>query len=845
MVKQAKKSATKKQKENFFTQFSITQFIPEKYQDLVFLLIPFILLYVFFGDVFLGAKTFVSGDITSSKSMENYLAFARENNTQPLWNPYIFLGMPAYITEINARSFDLLLALIVYVQKVFQSLTNEFSAGPTLYFYVLAVSTYFLLRSKDVERLTALFGSIAVTFSTGMIIFIAIGHNTKMLTLCMIPLVFLILEKFRDRFNLVYFLLLILAIHAQLLSAHLQVIFYSFFAVMIFYIYFILRDIFQKKKDEALKLVRSGLLFVAAAVVAVFMSIDQYWAIYEYNPTSIRGTQSIAEKYQEAGKKAGEGLDYEYATNWSFSPGEVLTFVMPSFYGYGNSIYQGELSQNQPVEVNTYWGQMPFVDVPQYLGILVFVFALFGLYYRRKEPFVQFLGILSIISLLISFGRTFPVLYDLMFYYFPLFDKFRVPSMILNLLQISFPILAALGVSYFIREKKAGHAVKDNFVKYFLFGFAGLFVLSIILKSSLESWYVGLLSQSKKVQRELFQYTYDMFMNDTMISSAIALIGIGLLFAYLKNKVSKEFFLAVVIVLTVFDLFNISSRGMKKFDESEMERDFEAPSYVSEIKKDASLYRILNLKQDGSLGSFNHHSNYHVSFLLQDFYGYSGAKPRTYQDLVDVIGVSNPTLWRMLNVKYIITDKPFSDSLIQPIFSDEKSSVQLNGGALPRAYFVNRYEVKPTLEVLNMIKRNEFDPLDVLFFETDQAIDLPKIDPPTSDAYVNITKYIFETIDMEVNATGSNLLFLGDTYYPIGWKAFINGKETNIYRANHGFRAIVVPPGKHKVAFRYEPSSYYVGRIISFWLNAIVLGSVSLIFVIRIIKGKRKNIITG
>ncbi|MBU2447475.1 MAG: YfhO family protein [Bacteroidetes bacterium] len=836
MVKQAKKSPAKKQKENFFTQFSITQFIPEKYQDLVFLLIPFLLLYVFFGDVFLGVQTFVSGDITSSKSMENYLAYARENGTMPLWNPYIFLGMPAYITEINARSFDLLLAIIVYVQKIFQSLTGEFSAGPTLYFYVLAVSTYFLLRSKDVERLAAFFGTVAVTFSTGMIIFIAIGHNTKMLTLCMIPLVFLILEKFRDKFNPIYFLLLILAIHAQLLSAHLQEIFYAFFAVMIFYIYFIIRDFWQKKKDEALKLIRSGVLFAAAALIAVFMSIDQYWAIYEYNPTSIRGTQSIAEKYQDAGKKSGEGLDYEYATNWSFSPGEMLTFIMPSFYGYGNSIYQGELSQNQPVEVNTYWGQMPFVDVPQYMGILVFVFALFGLYYRRKDPFVQFLGILSVVSLLISFGKTFPVFYDLMFYYFPLFDKFRVPSMILNLLQISFPILAALGISYFIKEKQAGHTVKDNLIKYFLFGFGGLFVLSIILKSGLENWYIDLLSQSKKVQRELFQYTYDMFMSDTMISSAIALIGIGLLWGYLKNKVSKEFFLSVVILLTIFDLFNISSRGMKKFDESEMNQNFEAPSYVSEIKKDSSLYRILNLKQDGSLGSVNQHSNYHVSFLLQDFYGYSGAKPRTYQDLVDVIGLSNPTLWRMLNVKYIVTDKPFGDSLIQPIFSDDKSSVQLNAGALPRAYFVNRFEVKPTLDVLNMIKRNEFDPLDVLFFETDQTVDLQKIDPPTNDAYVNITNYVFETIDMEVNATGNNLLFLGDTYYPVGWKALIDGKETKIYRANHGFRAIVVPQGKHKVEFKYEPQSYYLGKNISFGLNVIVLGVLSVIILTRTTK---------
>ncbi|MBM4176015.1 MAG: YfhO family protein [Ignavibacteria bacterium] len=839
MVKQTRKQTHKKQQQSFFTQFSITKFIPEKYQDLVFLLIPFILLYVFFGDVFLGAKTFVSGDITSSKSMESYLAYARENNTQPLWNPYIFLGMPAYITEINARSFDLLLAIIVFVQKIFQSLTSEFSAGPTLYFYVLALSTYFLLRNKDVERLIALFGAIAVTFSTGMIIFIAIGHNTKMLTLCMIPLVFLILEKFRDRFNLFYFLLLILAIHAQLLSAHLQEIFYAFFAVMIFYVYFILRDIIQKRKEEALKLIRSGLLFAAAAIIAVFMSIDQYWAIYEYNPTSIRGTQSIAEKFQDAGKKAGEGLDYEYATNWSFSPGEVLTFIMPSFYGYGNSIYQGELSQNQPVEVNTYWGQMPFVDVPQYMGILIFVFALFGLYYRRKEPFVQFLGILSFVSLLISFGRTFPVFYDFMFYYFPLFDKFRVPSMILNLLQISFPILAALGVAHFVREKNAGRPIKDNLVKYFLFGFAGLFVLSIILKGGLESWYLDLLSQSQKVQRELFQYTYDMFMSDTMISSAIAVIGIGLLYGFLKNKVSKEFFIAIVIVLTVFDLFSISSRGMKKFDESEMDQNFEAPSYVNEIKKDSSLYRILNLKQDGSLGSFNQHSNYHVSFLLQDFYGYSGAKPRTYQDLVDVIGVSNPTLWRMLNVKYIITDKPFGDSLIKPIFSDEKSSVQLNGGALPRAYFVNRYEVKQTPEVLNMIKRNEFDPLDVLFFETDQNLDLPNIDPPTNDAYVNITKYVFETINIEVNATGNNLLFLGDTYYPIGWKAFIDGKETRIYRANHGFRAIVVSPGKHKIEFRYEPDSYFIGKNISLGLNILIIGLLAGVLVMNYKKKKK------
>ncbi|MCX8010275.1 MAG: YfhO family protein, partial [Ignavibacteria bacterium] len=531
--------------------------------------------------------------------------------------------------------------------------------------------------------------------------------------------------------------------------------------------------------------------------------------------------------------------DYEYATNWSFSPGEILTFIIPSFYGFGNSTYRGELTQNQPVEVNTYWGQMPFVDVPQYMGILVFIFALFGLYYRWKEPFVQFLGILSIISLLISFGRTFPILYDLMFYYFPMFDKFRVPSMILNLIQISFPILAALGLSFIVRSKENGIKINDNLIKYSLYGSIGLFVLSIILRGALQTWYIDLLSQSRKVPKELFEYTYDMFINDSTFSFAIASIGLGLLIAYFKNKLSKDFLYAVIVILVLFDLFRISGRGMKRYDKNDLEMNFEAPNYITEIKKDSSLYRILNIKQDGSLGSINQHSNYHVTFLLQDFYGYSAAKPRTYQDLLDVVGLVNPTLWRMLNVKYLINDKPITDSLIKPIFTEEKTSVMLNNGALPRAYFVNRFEIKPMLEVLNMIKQNEFDPKEVLFFEEDY--NLPQIDIPTSEAYVNITHYQFENISMDVNATGNNLLFLGDTYYPIGWKAEIDGKETRIYRANHGFRAIVVPPGKHKIEFRYEPKSFYVGKNISLGLNAIVLISLILIAGGSYLKSKRKS----
>ena len=111
------------------------------------------------------------------------------------------------------------------------------------------------------------------------------------------------------------------------------------------------------------------------------------------------------------------------------------------------------LTQNQPVEVNTYFGQMPFVDVAQYMGVIIFFLAIFSMIINWKDPFVRYLTILSIIALLISFGRTFPFLYDLMFNYFPFFDKFRVPSMILVLIHLSFPILAGLGIAKVISLK--------------------------------------------------------------------------------------------------------------------------------------------------------------------------------------------------------------------------------------------------------------------------------------------------------------------------------------------------------------------------------------------------------
>jgi hypothetical protein len=208
--------------------------------------------------------------------------------------------------------------------------------------------------------------------------------------------------------------------------------------------------------------------------------------------------------------------------------------------------------------------------------------------------------------------------------------------------------------------------------------------------------------------------------------------------------------------------------------------------------------------------------------LQYDIYGYSGIKPRAIQDYYDVLGSpANSTFWRMLNVKYIVFDQAITQPGLLPLPVDNgaNSFLYLNQNVLPRAYFVNRVEKKPALEILNMVKNNQFDPLDIAFTEKE----ILNIDQLDSTAYVNITSFEDERIEIDVNASGSNFLFLGDTYFPNGWSASIDGTETEICRANHGFRGIVVPKGEHKVVFTYLPESFVMSKYISFSLSSIIV----------------------
>lgn len=811
----------KKTKETFHSAFSLDKFIPVKFQTLALLIVTLLLFLLFYSPLYFGGKTFQSGDILTSQSTKTYIENHEGGYT--LWNPYIFTGMPAYAIATGYKWFNLIYVVTNTVRNIFSAPFNIDYAKWTFYLLALAYSMFFFMLNRTKNRLISLFTSLVTSFSTGIVVFLYIGHVTKLTAIFVFPVLLLLLLNFQKKIKFLDVMLLFFFMPVMFLGWHVQIIFYIFFAVMIYFIYYLARAI--KIKDNFLlkQLLKSAAIFLFAVLVGLGIQSDNFTQVWEYSPYSTRGTESILDKESGSAQKT-ETAFYDYATSWSFSPGEVLTWIVPSYYGFGKSVYNGPLSQNRDVEVNTYFGQMPFVDVAMYMGVIVFFLAIFSVVINWKDPFVRYLTILVVVATLISFGSTFSIAYDLMFHYFPFFDKFRVPSMMLVLVQLSFPILAGLGIAKIISLKNESDKIYDNLVRNTFFVLSGIFILSIVLATPIKSWFLGrIVEAGEKASRlqQLNDYMSEMFLNDLRLAFFFTAAVFGLIFAYLKSFISRDLMIAIIIVFSLIDIFRINHRGETYQEAKDLEQLFEKPEYVSAIQSlnDNSTYRILNLKKEG-LGTISQNSNFNAYFLLQDLYGYSGIKPRAYQDYMDVLGnPANQTLWRMTNVKYLVLDNLVNVDGLVPVYSGNKTFVYKNQNALPRAYFVKTVQKATAMELLNKVKNNQFDPKEIAFVED---ADL-QVDKPDSTASVQIEKYADENIYLNVNASGNNFLFLGDTYVGKGWKAYIDGNETKIHRANHNFRGIVVPKGNHKIHFEYLPESFVISRNVSLVLSSLVV----------------------
>ncbi len=807
-----------------------------------------IALLFFFSKGIFDGKVFASADNLSPLSFKTFIADAKAQGIFPLWIPYIFMGMPS-LASMTA-SIPSMHNFYSYIwDMAFEAISGGNLFALTLpYYFIFAITLFFYAKYKFNNNIIAVFSSLLGVFATGIIQLIIVGHHTKMMTFAFFPLILLIIEKVADEEYktwwrlLLYLGIISIALFIQFHFHHIQMLYYSFMMIGIYLAYLLVYAVIKKLKKA--NIVKAIVVFIAGLFIAVAMDADILLSMKEYSKYSMRGESSITAKADN--KATDKPLSYEYATSWSFSPGEVLTFALPYYYGFGSVEIKGQ-------RANLYWGQMPFTDSPVYFGVIVLVLAVAGISFNiRKNPFVQATTFIIIFFLLLSFGRTFPIIYDMFYNYMPYFSSFRAPVMIHYYMDLAILIMAGYGLKSLIEAMKKPEGLKSLnrtayiaggigilFLLISVFGFESSYTNSVIsgpLGQKLQSQGYSAQQISGYLKQQVAPNAYENIISDLRLHGFLILLIAALVYLYAKKNIARNVMLLGITAIALFDLLSVTSKTLhwddkKQRDEFVAETDY--TKWILSKEPDTYNYRVAQFNK-GSLVTTNDLAYYR----LHQFNGYQGAKLRIYQDAVDVAGGENPLLLGLANVKYIISDSPLKDTTVFTEMYKGSNIVYLNKLAMPRSFFVSENKVETGINILNSIKTGSLDPRVTAYTEKNIGAN---IDRPDSTVSSKITSFGIHDIEYEVFASGNNLLVLNEMYYPAGWKAYIDGNETEIFKTNYFMRSVVVPKGKHKVEMKFHPDTYYTGKSISIAANIIVTlilaGGIAGIFIF----GKKKT----
>ncbi len=783
-------------------------------KDTIQKLLPFftaILIFIiaslaYFSPVLKGEKLFQS-DIAQFRGMSKEIAdFRKEKDAEPYWTNRAFGGMPSY--QLSAYYPH------NYIKKA--DLLLRFLPRPADYLFLYFLGFFVLLYVLKVEWKLAIIGALAFGFSTYFISLFSAGHNAKAHAIAYMPVVLAgIITAFQKRY-LLGFLLTALGMAFEINANHPQMTYYLLFAVLILGIVYLIDAIKQKQLPNYFKTV--GLLALGV-ILAVGMNSTSLLATKEYASHSTRSKSELTSKPDGSPKdEITGGLTREYITQYSVEPLENFNVLIPRFYGGGSTEDIGKNSETYDFLKNKigrtqakgfsenfpgYWGKQPIVEAPFYIGaVLIFLFVL-GAFYM-KGNLKKWLLAATIFSFVLSWGKHFALVTDFFIDYVPLYNKFRAVSSIQVIAELTIPFLAILTLHQFLSSENKKEE-KLKYLKYALYGVGGITLLFTLAGTSLfsfESFRDPTWEQQLNGISEAFVADRkSLFFKDSLRSLILILLSAGILWAIIKEKITKNIALLGFALLILFDLVGVDRRYVNddNFEsKSKNERPFAASSADQEILKDRSYYRVANFVvnplNDGS-----------TSYFHNSIGGYHAAKPRRYEELFEYqIAKNNFEALNMLNTKYII-------------FSDQQGNqqVQQNTEANGNSWFVNEVKFVDSadeeIKALDSLNTKEKVIINSEFKELVPATTFSK----DSLATITLTNYEANALTYASKTNSDQLAVFSDMYYKNGWNAYIDGNLTPHFRVNYVLRALIVPKGEHVIEFKFEPTVIKTGNTIT------------------------------
>jgi hypothetical protein len=500
---------------------------------------------------------------------------------------------------------------------------------------------------------------------------------------------------------------------------------------------------------------------------------------------------------------------------------ELPSVVFPNWVGFGGA---------------TYWGAMPFTDYPNgYVGVIVALLALFGLAAGGGDTAARiFAGALAFLSLLIGLGRHFP-LYGFLYDHLPMFNKFRIPVMVLVLFQIAMAMSAAWGYGLLVRVGGEGRGRLDLVDKLIAGTAAALAVLglfSLFGADGMRGGYVSMaLGHQPRLGAEAARAAFAAFTGDLGKVSFLGLVVLAIAWFTRRGKFPVAFASVAVLALLLVELWPVSRAVMAPTIGDPVARNLDAgrDDVVEFLEKAAppGEARVFFPEQEWFM------DNRVAGFGIATLGGRHSAKTKLFQDLLDTNSYSQMPWLALLNCRYWVFSRPVAPTdvpadwfrMLKLVHSGAAGAVYEFTLALPRATVPGAWAVVADTgrSVLDAITGVQQNPATFTWLTRDPGI---PSGPPESAGTARVTRYQLHEVEVEVDASRPAVLRLADLWYP-DWKATVDGRPERIIRADHLLRVVPVPAGRHTVTFRFASASFTIGlwvSIVCAFVSLLMLG---------------------
>ncbi|WP_033150967.1 YfhO family protein [Prevotella sp. RM4] len=803
--------------------------------DMLAVLLFAVLAFAYFFPADIEGRILYRHDASAGRGAgQEGIEYMQKTGERSRWTNALFGGMPTYQMAPSYHSTDKLSTMT----KIYHLFLPE----NVWYVFAYLLGFYILLRAFDFRQHLAALGSIVWAFSTYFLIIIAAGHIWKVWALAYLPpLIAGLVLAYRGKY-LWGFVLTAIFTAFEINANHVQMTYYYLFIILAMVIAWLVDAI---RKHQLAAFGKATAVCIAGAAIGVCINLSNLYHTWQYGQESMRGKSELVKK--NSANQTSSGLERDYITQWSYGIDETWTLLIPNTKG-GASVPMSEskiaMEKADPTyesiyqQIGQYWGEQPGTSGPVYVGAFVMFLFVLGLLIV-KGPMKWALLAVTILSILLSWGRNFMGFTDFFLDYVPMYAKFRTVASILVIAEFTIPLLAMMALKKLFDEPEGFSKYSKPI--YISFGVTAGFCLLFALMPT--TFFDGFVSSSEMRAlstlpqehiQPLISNLVDMrtavFTADCWRSFWIIVVGMVLLMAYKYRKLKAEYTIGAILVLCLIDLWQVNKRYLN--DEMFVpQSEREAPQQMSQtdelILRDKALdYRVLNLASN----TFNENE---TSYYHKSIGGYHAAKLRRYQEMIEqyispemqrlmnavaeaggdmtqVKGDSICPVINMLNTRYFVF----------PLQGGQTVPIQ-NPYALGNAWFVDKisYAKNANEEIL---KVGQIDLRHEAVADEKFQAQLGDAVAQDTTSTVDIKSYEPNQLTYDVNSGKGGVVVFSEVYYP-GWTATIDGEPAELGRVNYILRALNVKPGKHEVVLSFFPKSVDTTETIAYTAYAILI----------------------